>query len=319
MTKERACRFFRGTFQIKISMVIPGMLLLVISSFLFGLANPLAALLVDDTDALIFSFHFLLMLTLIQLPFVLGRFKEVKKLKFKGEFDLLVMSGFIGTFLYWCEFTSLQVGLPITHVTFLLLTVPAWTLLWEFLRGRGTKTNLNKWSIALIGSIILISPNEHGQFSLNYLLPIFTSLLTAIWLIYSKKAQEAGIHPIVCSFFNDLFSLIGVLIFIIMKGKGHALSLPVNISNIFLYSAMIGVLPNILLLYGLRSTGIVAASSVIMLEPVISGALSYLIHNDSLGLIFILGSFCIVLSILPGQTIDYLRKIRMTYAIPSFK
>ena len=145
MTKERACRFFRGTFQIKISMVIPGMLLLVISSFLFGLANPLAALLVDDTDALIFSFHFLLMLTLIQLPFVLGRYKEVKKLKFKGELDLLVMSGFIGTFLYWCEFTSLQVGLPITHVTFLLLTVPAWTLLWEFLRGRGTKTNLNKW------------------------------------------------------------------------------------------------------------------------------------------------------------------------------
>lgn len=295
------------------------MLLLVLSSFLFGLSNPLAALLVDDTDALIFAFHFLLMLTLIQLPFVLGRYKEVRKLKFKGEMDMLVMSGFIGTFLYWCEFTSLQVGLPVTHVTFLLLTVPAWTLLWEFLRGRGTKTNINKWAIALCGSVILISPNEHGQFSLGYLLPIFTSLLTAMWLIYSKKAQEAGIHPIVCSFFNDLFSLIGVLIFIIMKGKGHALTLPPNVANIFLYSAMIGVLPNILLFYGLRNTGIVAASGVIMVEPVMSGVLSYLIHNEALGLNFLLGSFCIVLSILPGQTIDYLRKVRLSYAIPSFK
>ena len=295
------------------------MLFLVLSSFLFGLSNPLAALLVDDTDALIFAFHFLLMLTLIQLPFVLGRAKEVRKLKFKGEMDMLVMSGFIGTFLYWCEFTSLQVGLPITHVTFLLLTVPAWTLLWEFLRGRGTKTNINKWAVALIGSIILISPNEHGQFSMGYLLPIFTSLLTAMWLIYSKKAQEAGIHPIVCSFFNDLFSLIGVLIFILMNGKGHALGLPANVGNIFLYSAVIGVLPNVLLFYGLRNTGIVAASGVIMLEPVMSGVLSYLIHNEALGLNFLLGSFCIVLSILPGQTVDYLRKIRVTYAIPSFK
>ncbi|MBA2404849.1 MAG: EamA family transporter, partial [Bdellovibrionales bacterium] len=187
------------------------MIYLVLSSFLFGLSNPLAALLVEDADALIFAFHFLLMLTLIQLPFVLGRMKEVKKLKMKGEFDLLIISGLIGTFLYWCEFSSLQVGLPISHVTFLLLTVPAWTLLWEWLRGRGTKTNLNKWAIALLGSVILISPNESGQFSMGYLLPIFTSLLTAMWLIYSKKAQEAGIHPIVCSFFNDLFSLIGVL------------------------------------------------------------------------------------------------------------
>ena len=295
------------------------MLLLVLSSFLFGLSNPLAAFLVEDTDALIFSFHFLLMLTLIQLPFVLGRMKEIKKLKFKGEFDLLFMSGLVGTFLYWCEFSSLQVGLPISHVTFLLLTVPAWTLLWEFLRGRGTKSNINKWAIALIGSIILISPNEQGQFSMGYLLPIFTSLLTAMWLIYSKKAQEAGIHPIVCSFFNDLFSLIGVLIFIIMNGKAQSLSLPSNIGNIFMYSAVIGVLPNIFLFYGLRSTSIVAASGIIMLEPIMSGALSVLIHNDTLGMNFLLGSICIVLSIIPADTVEYLRRIRMTYAIPSFK
>lgn len=278
------------------------MLLLVLSSFLFGLSNPLAALLVEDTDALIFSFHFLLMLVLIQLPFVLGKMKEVKELQFRGEFDLLFISGLIGTFLYWCEFSSLQVGLPVSHVTFLLLTVPAWTLMWEFLRGRGKKSHINKWMIALIGSIILISPNEKGQFSMGYLLPIFTSLLTASWLIYSKKAQERGISPIVCSFFNDLFSLIGVLIFIVMNGKVSSLSLPTNIGNIFLYSAIIGVLPNLLLFYGLRTSGIVAASTVIMLEPVISGTLSIFINNDQLGVNFLLGSLCIVASNLPDRS-----------------
>lgn len=284
------------------------MLLLVLSSFLFGLSNPLAALLVEDTDALIFSFHFLLMLTLIQLPFVLGKMHEVKAMKFRGGFDLLLISGLIGTFLYWCEFSSLQVGLPISHVSFLLLTVPAWALLWEFLRGRGTKTNLNKWMIALLGSIILISPNERGQFSIGYLLPIFTSLLTASWLIYSKKAQEAGIHPVVCSFFNDLFSLVGVFIFILMKGKGAELSFPINLGNIFVYSAVIGVLPNLLLFYGLRTSGIVAASSVIMLEPVMSGVLSVLIHNDTLGMNFFMGSICIVISNMPREAFYLFRR-----------
>lgn len=295
------------------------MLLLVLSSFLFGLSNPLAALLVEDTDALIFSFHFLLMLTLIQLPFVLGRMHEVKALKMKGEFDLLLISGLIGTFLYWCEFSSLQVGLPISHVTFLLLTVPAWTLLWEFLRGRGTKTNINKWMIALLGSIILISPNERGQFSIGYLLPIVTSLLTASWLIYAKKAQEAGISPVVCSFFNDLFSLVGVTIFIVINGKTGSLSLPANVGNIFIYSGLIGVLPNLLLFYGLRGSNVVAASMVIMLEPIMSGVLSVLIHDDSLGFNFMLGAFLIVLSNLPQETMFYLRKVRVSYAIPSFK
>lgn len=295
------------------------MLILVLSSFLFGLANPLAALLVEGTDALIFSFHFLLIVTLIQLPFVLGRLKEVRQLKLRGEFDLLVISGLIGTFLYWCEFSSLQVGLPISHVTFLLLTVPAWTLLWEYLRGRGSQSNINKWMIALIGSIILISPNSRGQFSLGYLLPIVTSLLTASWLIYAKKAQEAGIHPIVCSFFNDLFSLLGVLGFILINGKSSALSLPTNVGNIFVYSAVIGVLPNILLFYGLRSSGVVAASMVIMLEPIMSGVLAVLIHDDSLGFNFMLGAMCIVISNLPAETMFYLRKARVSYAIPSFK
>lgn len=295
------------------------MLLLVLSSFLFGLSNPLAALFVEDTDALIFSFHFLLMLVLIQLPLVLSRTNEVKSMRFRGEFDLLVISGLIGTFLYWCEFSSLQVGLPISHVTFLLLTVPAWTLLWEFLRGRGSKSNINKWALALIGSVILISPNSKGQFSMGYLLPIFTSLFTAAWLIYSKKAQERGISPLVCSFFNDLFSLIGVLGFIFLNGKAHLLNLPDNMINIFIYSAVIGVLPNILLFYGLRSTGIVTASMVIMLEPVMSGVMSVLINNDQLGFNFMVGSLCIVISNLPSETVLYLRKVRLSYAFFSFK
>ena len=120
-------------------------------------------------------------------------------------------------------------------------------------------------------------------------------------------------------FFNDLFSLVGVLIFIVINGKTSALSLPANVGNIFIYSAVIGVLPNLLLFYGLRSSNVVAASMVIMLEPIMSGVLAFLIHDDTLGFNFMLGAVCILISNLPQETMFYLRKVRVSYAIPSFK
>lgn len=291
------------------------MLLLVLSSFLFGLSGPLGALLVNDEDTLVFSFHFLAMLTLIQFPFVLGKWKEVKGLTFKKEYVILIISGIIGTFLYWCEFSSLQVGLPVTHVTFLLLTVPAWTLLYEFMRGRGTRVNLNKWVLALIGSMILITPNAKGQFSISYLLPVFTSLLSAAWIIYSKKGQEIGISPIVYSFFNDLFALIGVFFFIVYNDRVPAVTAPTNLFNIFIYAGIIGVLPNMFLFYGLKTTGVVMASTVIMFEPIMSGVFSILIHDERLGAHFLIGALFIGISNLPRETVKYLRNVPAIYAI----
>jgi drug/metabolite transporter (DMT)-like permease len=284
------------------------MLLLLLSSLLFGLSNPVGALLIGSDDTLVFAFHFLLIMTLIQLPFVIPRWQEIRALSFKGEFSLLLLAGLIGTFLYWCEFSSLQVGLPITHVTFLALTVPAWTLLWEWLRGRGSKWNINKWVIALIGSAFLIVPNSKGQFTPAYLLPIFTSLLTAAWLIYAKKAQEAGISPLVCSFFNDLFSLAGVTGFILLKGRMGLITMPEHLGNLVLYSAVIGVLPNILLYRGLRTTGVVTATAIIMMEPVLSGIFSLFLNQDRLSVNFLIGSLFIVLSNVPTVLVVSLRR-----------
>jgi drug/metabolite transporter (DMT)-like permease len=284
------------------------MLILFLSSFLFGLTHPLGAFLVQDEDTLVFSFQFLLMLSLIQLPFVIPKWREIKKLTFKREFSLLLISGLIGTFLYWCEFSSLKVGLPISHITFLLLTVPTWTLLYDYFKGLGTKWNLNKWVLALIGSLILVSPNTSGQFSIGYLLPIFTSLLTAAWLIYTKKTLEAGISPIVSSFFNDIFAAIGVLFFIIYNGRVESVALPQNMGNIFLYSAIIGVLPNILLYYGLKSISVVKASAIIMLEPVTSGVISILVHQEELGLNFLIGALFIAVSNTPTGFLIYMRR-----------
>lgn len=284
------------------------MLLLFLSSFLFGLTHPLGAILVKNEDTLVFAGQFLAVLVLVQLPFVIPKWREVKNMTFKKEFSLLLISGLTGTFLYWCEFSSLKVGLPISHVTFLLLTVPAWILLYEFLKGEGTRWNVNKWVMALIGSIILIHPTANGQFSIGYLLPIFTSLLTAAWLIYTKKSLDIGISPIVSSFFNDLFSLIGVIGFIFLNSRSEAIALPVSYENILLYSVVVGVLPNLLLYYGLKHSNVLTASLIIMLEPVISGGLSVLIHQEELGANFLLGAIFIAISNIPTGFLSYMQR-----------
>lgn len=284
------------------------MLLLFLSSFLFGLTHPLGAVLVKDEDTLVFAGQFLAMLVLIQLPLVLPKWREIKSMTFKKEVSLLLISGLIGTFLYWCEFSSLKVGLPISHVTFLLLTVPAWILLYEYMKGEGTRWNVNKWVLALIGSVILIHPNASGQFSIGYLLPIFTSLLTAAWLIYTKKSLEIGISPIVSSFFNDLFSFIGVVGFIFLNSRSESITMPENYQNIILYSMVIGVLPNLLLYYGLRHSNVLAASLMIMMEPVISGVLSILIHQEELGANFLIGALFIAVSNIPTGFLAYMRR-----------
>lgn len=284
------------------------MLLLFLSSILFGLTHPLGAILVKDEDTLVFAGQFLAMLTLIQLPFVAPKWREIRKMTFRKEFSLLLISGLIGTFLYWCEFSSLKIGLPISHVTFLLLTVPAWILLYEFFRGEGTKWNVNKWVLALIGSIVLIHPSADAQFSFGYLLPIFTSLLTAGWLIYTKKSLDAGISPIVSSFFNDLVSFVGVVFLICLNGRAESVAMPENYQNILLYSAVIGVLPNLLLYYGLKHSNVLAASLMIMLEPVISGILSVLIHQEELGANFLVGAIFIAISNIPTGFLLYMQR-----------
>ena len=121
--------------------------------------------------------------------------------------------------------------------------------------------------------------------------------------------MEAGISPLVCSFFNDFFSLIGVFVFIVIKSRTGSLSIPHNIGNIFLYSTLIGVVPNVLLFWGLKNTSVVSASTVIMLEPVLAGVLAVMINNDTLGVYFVLGSFCIMMSNLPDNFMFYVRKL----------
>lgn len=232
---------------------------------------------------------------------------------------LLVLSGLIGTFLYWCEFSSLSVGIPVSHLTFISLSVPAWALLYEYIRGRGTGWNLNKWVMALIGSSILIAPGNRGEFTPSYLLPIFTSLLMAAWIIYAKKSQDRGISPIVCSFFNDFFSLIGITVFMLIRGRMDSVTIPTNIGNVALYAAFVGLAPNLLLFYGLQTANVISAASLIVLEPIITGVVVVILSHEVISINLLLGSMMVFSSTLPDNFLNYIKRVTVAYSLKTFK
>ncbi len=294
------------------------MLFLVLASFIFGLEYPLADALIGDVDALEFVFHFLLVLSVIQLPFVLAKWREVLRMG-RQEMTLLIMAGLNGALLYWCEFSSLRVGIPVAHLTIISLSIPAWALLYEYFRGRGTGWNVNKWMLALAGSTLLIAPGDQGEFSSGHLLPIFTSLLTAGWLIYSKKSQEKGISPLVCSFFNDFFSLIGITAFIFLKDRTASISAPTNLGNVALFAMVVGLLPNLLLFYGLQTANVVSAATLIVLEPVITGIIVVIISHEVLSLNLLAGSMLVFSSTLPDNVFNYVKRVALAYGLRPFK
>ncbi len=296
------------------------MFLLLLSTFLVAISVPLAALLVKDLDPLVFAFFFLLLLILIQLPFMYRKWNEIKNLSWKKELPLLSISGLVATLFYWCEFSSLKVGLPVSHVSFLTLTVPAWVIFYEYTQGSGSVWSVNKLIMAILGSIIMILPEVGGSFSLGHILPVITSFLMAAFLISSKKSQDAGISPLVCSFFNDLLAFGGVSLLILLNGKQQMVShLPSNLGGIFLYALVIGLLPGLTMLYGLRKTKLLTAATVIMIEPIVFGIIAVALNADLLGLNFLIGAVLITLSNMPDNFFYVLRKVRVIYALNTFK
>ena len=290
------------------------MYLLLLSSFLVGISTPIASHLIESEEALVFAFHFLAILALLQLPIIIPRWREVITLIKGRQFLYLVVSGIIGTFLYWCEFSALKVGLPVAHISFLSLTVPCWILFYDYLRGEGGKAQLNRWLMAMAGSGLMIIPIAGQGFSLGLLLPIFTSLFLAAFLISSKRSQEAGISPIVCSFFNDFLPLIGVVILIFTQGKqGEMFVLPAKLGLMFLYTAVIGLLPGLIFLYGLKTTQLSTASVIVVIEPVILGVIAVIFSGDALNVNFVMGAAIITIANMPTFFFSSFRKVRVLY------
>jgi drug/metabolite transporter (DMT)-like permease len=291
------------------------MLFLVLGVFCFGLTHPIGSILLKDhSSPILFSFLYILLRVLIQIPIA---FSEVKKFRPSGEQILLILaSGTIGTFLHWSEFASLKTSVPVSQITFLTFCFPLWIFIFEVISKRKLDASgLIRFSLAMLGLIFVIPGKlDFNLLSNGYIYPVISSLLLAMWMINSRKAQESQISAKVYSFYYDVTSLIGLLTYILVATDLNISSV-ISFSSehislkIFIYAAVVGVLPNILIFKGLAIVKPLAASFVMMFEPFISSFCSIILFNENFTTNFILGTICILLANIPSDIFNWLREI----------
>jgi hypothetical protein len=125
--------------------------LIILAVILFGLTHPMGALLIEKSDPMVFTFHYLILRVLWQLPIVAVKHQS-SLVAFKAPGAKYIwMAGIIGTFLHWSEFSALKSGLPISHITFITFLAPAWLLLLEFFKEHSNYKHALKCFFALAG------------------------------------------------------------------------------------------------------------------------------------------------------------------------
>lgn len=219
---------------------------------------------------------------------------------------LLAMLGLVGAFLQLTEFKGISEGLPVNVVTFLLYSYPVWSLLLSVLINKESlsmesvvKVFLSTMGIGfIIGSQIT---NFHFQPALIF--PLVASFLMALWVSLSNLAKKKSLSTWSISFYYDLFSFLVLLMLFVLKSEPGELSQLqdwmsnwTHVLSLGMFSVLFGVVPNLLFYQASQKLSVLTMSLLLMLEPVISSAISFVIWNERMSSTFLLGAGLILIS-----------------------
>ncbi len=289
------------------------MISILLSALLFGLVHPGSKLIMGHGLSLLsFCLLYVGIRLLAQLPLVIA--KKSWKIQSKKELLYLLSLGVVGAALQMAEFWGISDGLPVGVVTFLVYTHPVWTILLSRTINRENvdATSIAKLASALVG-ITLITGFSSGYPVSLYIGPLLAGFFIALWISLSNKASKNGCSAGAISFYYDAFAfliLIGVA-----STSNHGASLAEtfkflgNLQNFALiaaYSIFIGFLPNYLFYWGSQKSSTQAAGFTLLLEPVISTAVSHFAWRETIAPAFALGALFIIAMNFP---IDLVKKL----------
>lgn len=287
------------------------MLYLFIGVFLYGLTHPVGALFLRENKApLLFSVIYIGMRCLLQIPLILT---QIQKYKFtQTHLGIFLLSGLVGAFLHWSEFQALTTSIPIGQITFITYCFPLWIFLFTLLSGAKIRPkDILRFILAIFG-LYLIIPTESGFDVIhnNYIYPLISSVLLAMWILISKRSQNKSIPPIVFSFFYDLSSFIFLVFLALTYGQYQVNDLAHfaqnNISwGLILFCLTVGIIPNLLNFTGLSKVTSLNASLIMMFEPVIASLIASLMYHEHMSIMFFLGGSLILLANVPEEVLRF--------------
>ena len=219
---------------------------------------------------------------------------------------LLALLGLIGAFLQLTEFKGISEGLPVNVVTFLLYSYPVWSLILSVLINKESLSieSIVKVFLSTIGiGFIIGSQMIDFHFQSALIFPLVASFLMALWISLSNLAKKKNLSSWSISFYYDLFSFLVLLMLFILKSDPGELSQLQNwmsswthLLGLGVYSVLFGVVPNLLFYQAGQKLSVLAMSLLLMLEPVISSAISFVIWNERMSSTFLLGAVLILIS-----------------------
>lgn len=287
----------------------------ILSVLLFGFVHPGSKIILGTNISLL---HFCLLYSgfrlLTQIPIVLV--KKHYLIPSKIHLLLLVGMGLIGAALQLTEFKGITDGLPVSVVTFLLYSYPLWTVLLSWLiNGESiTSESIIKVVLSIIGMIfILKSQLQDFKFDSALVFPIIASVLMALWICLSNLSKKKGCSSWSISFYYDLFAFL-TLINLTYFNEGFTFVSSVktwmlhdyNSLLILGYAVILGVAPNLLFYKASQNLSAMAASLLLLFEPVISTLTSALIWNETITVSFMIGAALLLVSNIPFNIFNFL-------------
>jgi drug/metabolite transporter (DMT)-like permease len=285
-----------------------------ISSLLMGVTHPWAKrFLLDGTDLLPFTFLYVAVRVIAQLPFTftLGGFK----LPNRSQVFWLLGFGLVGGFLRIFELIGISKGVPVAMVTFLVYSHPIWTILLArvFYNQKTDRTGFVKLALAVTGVVFIagLSPLDVSTSSRGLIAPICAGFLVAIWIVLSREIQKRGCTVPTISICYDLISLCVVAVVALPEVLSNGVYLPwagepSRWFELVLFGFISGVIPNFLFYYGAKSLPPTVPALLLLFDPVFSAVLAAMFWNDKITSLFLAGACLIMLTNLPDAMLSRL-------------
>ena len=279
---------------------------------LFGFLHPISKPILDSGFS---AFGFAAAFVGLRLVMTIPLLRGARWTALRHNAGAVVLIGLAGAALQISEFHAIKVGLPVQAVSFLVFTVPLWTMVFGMIINRERLTPVQgiKALITLAGAALVVIAQRNCLAPWMLALPLVAGMALGLWVSLSRHLKERGMATSELSFAYDVMSLAFITGFIVSRVPFATVSAdllwlkePAHVAAMAAYTALLGLVANFVFYGAARHVTAIRLGFVMALEPIISACLSFLLFGESMGLLMALGAGCIVLANVPDQALQWL-------------
>ena len=210
----------------------------------------------------------------------------------------LVRLFFLGFLLYagssiFYFFSSLTIGTGLSMVIFFSYPVFVMTLSWIFQKKKISKFSFYSFCGIILG-LILLGQGEDSRFHwLGLVLAIISAFLYAVY-VYLSEGISKQVDPKIATFIVSFSSTVA---FFVLACVDQSFTYPIDmrsIVDILILGIFCTALPILLLLEGMKEIDATQASILSVAEPIVTLLIGYLLLNETILAIQLVGVFTII-------------------------